>query len=131
MKRICSSLLAACVLACAGCAPSAEHAPRSQDAPAPTPQPPVSKLEGPMPEQLTLEYRTCETDADCGLALNGCCDCANGGHDIAVSRTKLVAFNARFQCGSGCTERGGQCGDGTIACKDKLCTYSKPPLNIR
>jgi hypothetical protein len=126
MKRISSSLLAACVLACAACTPSAKHAPRSQDAPTPTPQPLVSKLEGPMPEQLTLEYRSCEVDTDCVLALNGCCDCANGGHDIAVSRAKLPEFNARFECASGCTERAGNCRDGTIACKSTLCTYSKP-----
>lgn len=80
-----------------------------------------------MPEQLTLEYRACEVDTDCVLALNGCCDCANGGRDIAVSRARLVDFNARFQCGSGCTERAGNCGRGTISCESKVCTYIKPP----
>jgi hypothetical protein len=133
MKHPFVSLLTACVLAFAACAESAgpdlqaTHAKGPHGA-APLAQPPVAKLEGPMPEQLTLEYRACDTDADCVLALNGCCDCANGGHDIAVNRAKLGDFVARFQCASGCTERGGKCGDGTIACKNELCTYgSKPP----
>lgn len=81
----------------------------------------------PMQEHLTLEYRACTNDTDCVLALNGCCDCANGGEDIAVNREQAAAFKARFVCNHGCTEIGGNCGQGTIACEAKLCVYHQPP----
>lgn len=79
-----------------------------------------------MEERFTLEYRACEVDTDCVLALNGCCDCANGGRDIAIARDQAAAFNARFACTGACTERGGDCGRGTIACEGKLCVYHPP-----
>jgi hypothetical protein len=81
---------------------------------------------GPMEDRLTLEYRACATDTDCVLAQNGCCDCANGGEDIAIHRDHVEAFKARFQCGGGCTEIGGDCGRGAISCENKLCTYREP-----
>lgn len=89
-------------------------------------EPPGSTFSAPMDEHLTLEYRACTTDTDCVLALNGCCDCANGGQDIAVHRDHASAFQARFKCTGGCTEIGGNCGQGAIACENKLCTYREP-----
>jgi hypothetical protein len=79
----------------------------------------------PMDEPLTREYRACATDTDCVLAQNGCCDCANGGEDIAIHRDQVAAFKARFDC-HGCTEIGGDCGQGAITCENKLCTYREP-----
>jgi len=76
----------------------------------------------PMAEPLTREYRACTIDTDCVLAQNGCCDCANGGEDIAIYRDQVAAFTARFEC-HGCTEIGGDCGRGAITCENKLCTY--------
>ena len=84
------------------------------------------KLSAPMAEHLTREYRACSTDGDCVVALNGCCDCANGGQDIAVRRDKAAAFRARFQCSGACTEMGGDCGRGTARCEQRLCTYREP-----
>jgi hypothetical protein len=84
------------------------------------------RVSEPLQAHLTLEYRACTTDTDCVLALNGCCDCANGGEDIAVSREHAAAFKARFSCAVGCTEMGGNCGQGTVACEDKVCVYREP-----
>lgn len=77
----------------------------------------------PLQAHLTTEYRACTTDADCVLALNGCCDCANGGEDIAINREQYKAFRARFSCTNPCTEMGGDCGHGSVACEDGLCEY--------
>ena len=84
------------------------------------------KLNGPMPEPQTRKYRACSTDADCIVAQNGCCDCANGGEDIAIHRDQARAFQARFQCSGGCTEMAGDCARGTARCDDHLCTYHEP-----
>jgi len=78
-----------------------------------------------MDEPHTLPYRACAADTDCVLAQNGCCDCANGGEDIAIHRDKLKAFTARFDC-HGCTEVAGDCGQGKVTCENKLCMYREP-----
>jgi hypothetical protein len=79
---------------------------------------------GPLPEPRTHAYRECSVDADCVYTYNGCCDCMNGGTDIAVRRDQLEAFRGQFQCGGqGCTEMGGECGTGTVACEQGLCVY--------
>ncbi len=86
-----------------------------------------AKVSQPLQQHLTLDYRACTTDADCVLALNGCCDCANGGEDIAVSRAQYKAFRARFICVNPCTEMGGDCGHGAVACEDNVCVYRQTP----
>jgi hypothetical protein len=103
------------------CAPSME--PPSADAPVAPPPPSTRKYREPMEEHFTREYRACERDGDCVYANNGCCDCANGGASIAVRRDLYTAFRARFSCTGPCTEMGGSCNDGTVACEDKLCTF--------
>ena len=113
------------------CAPSPEpKAETSADEP-PTAQPPtpITKFSEPMEAHLTLDYRACESDAECVYAENGCCDCANGGENIAVNRQKLADFRARFRCTGGCTEIGGDCGQGKVACENKLCVYHEPAAN--
>ena len=87
------------------------------------------KLTSPMDEQLTRKYRACSVDADCVLALNGCCDCANGGEDIAVSGARAAAFQASFACSRACTEMGGDCGRGTVQCENQICTYRERPTD--
>lgn len=124
MNHLCSPLVAACLLVCTACMETIEPAPRTQSAPVAAESPtPATKLDGPMPDHLTLEYRACEIDTDCVPALNGCCDCANGGRDIAVNRARASDFTARFLCPGACTERAGDCGNGTISCQNKLCTF--------
>lgn len=108
------------------CGPSVETKPVAvqEQVASPTSLPsPAPRTDEPMDEALTVSYRACSTDADCVLALNGCCDCANGGRDIAVSRAKLAEFKAQFRCTGACTERGGTCGKGRIACENKVCMY--------
>lgn len=82
------------------------------------------RLHEPMPEDRAREYRTCERDEQCVYTHNGCCDCMNGGADIAVRRDRLSAFRAQFDCADiGCTEMGGNCGEGRVACERGLCVY--------
>ena len=79
-------------------------------------------------EAQTLPYRTCAVDSDCVYANNGCCDCANGGEDIAVNKTKLADFEALFNCENvACTMIGAvpACGSGTVSCRSGVCEYSQ------
>jgi hypothetical protein len=83
---------------------------------------------GPMPEPQTLAYRGCQADQDCEYVQNGCCDCVNGGADLAINKNQRAAFRAQFDCTSGgCTERGGACGLGTVSCDQGLCTFHHAP----
>jgi hypothetical protein len=130
MSTSCLARLVACTLVCAACGRAVERTdlgPSTPVAPAPPPaQLALAPFDEPMDERLTMEYRSCRIDADCVLAVNGCCDCANGGRDIAVSRAKLDDFKARFRCAAGCTERGGSCGTGTVTCEGAVCMYRDP-----
>jgi hypothetical protein len=81
-------------------------------------------LEEPMSQGDLAAYQACKQNSDCVHANNGCCDCANGGQDVAVNAGRLAAFRAAFACDRvGCTERGGQCGAGTVACQQGACVY--------
>lgn len=80
----------------------------------------------PLPLSELSAYRGCSHDEQCVWVQNGCCDCANGGEDIAVARDKVAAFRARFACaGVGCTEasREPACGTGTVACDAGQCVF--------
>ena len=84
---------------------------------------------GPLPDSETLKYRNCTSDLDCIYAQNGCCDCANGGADIAINLNKLTEFRESLNCGSGvaCSMVGAvpPCGSGTVSCKSGLCEYTR------
>ena len=83
--------------------------------------------QGPMPEAETRTYRACTSDADCVYTHNGCCDCVNGGQDLAVNRAQHDAFRAKFACAAvGCTEMAGDCGQGRVSCEQNVCTYHRP-----
>lgn len=72
------------------------------------------------------KYQYCGTDRDCVVATNGCCDCANGGDDVAVNKERLEAFRARFDClHTACTERAAipPCGSGVVSCVSHRCQY--------
>jgi hypothetical protein len=82
---------------------------------------------GPLSDSETLQYRSCTHDIDCIYVQNGCCDCANGGRDIAVNVEKLTEFTEKFQCTNvACTMIAAvpACGTGTVACKSGLCEYT-------
>jgi hypothetical protein len=74
----------------------------------------------------TLPFRTCARDEECVYALNGCCDCANGGEETAVHRSRLEVFLDHFACDVGtCTDKdpGMACGTGTAACEQNVCEF--------
>ena len=78
-------------------------------------------------EAETIAYRDCTVDSDCVYTTNGCCDCANGGQDIAVNKTKRADFESLFSCGGvACTMIGAvpPCGSGTVSCKSGICEYT-------
>lgn len=71
-------------------------------------------------------YQYCGADADCVLAQNGCCDCANGGEDVAVNKERLAAFRARFDClyvNCANKEVFPACGTGVVSCVNHKCKY--------
>jgi len=82
---------------------------------------------GVLSDSETLSYRNCSVDSNCVYTTNGCCDCANGGEDIAVNKDKLNDFNALFSCSGACTMIGAvpPCGSGTVSCQSGLCVYTK------
>jgi hypothetical protein len=75
------------------------------------------------------KYQYCGSDRDCMVANNGCCDCANGGEDVAINVAQAAEFKARFECLSQmCTERGAEppCGSGVVTCVNHKCRYIAP-----
>jgi hypothetical protein len=85
---------------------------------------PATKHSERMPEPETLTYRACNTADDCVYIQNGCCDCVNGGQDIAVAKAHKDAFEAQFECSSRhCTEAAGKCGRGEVTCEEHVCRF--------
>ena len=71
-------------------------------------------------------YQYCGSDTDCTKANNGCCDCANGGADVSVSKERLGEFNLRFECEKvACTKMAAvpECGSGVVSCVNHQCRY--------
>ena len=87
------------------------------------------KATGPLPEFELLRYTYCGDDRDCVKAVNGCCDCANGGEDVAVNKERLLNFRDRFDCvhvPCGEEERTPSCGSGVVTCVNHRCHYIEP-----
>jgi|GEM_PF-6864716 len=71
-------------------------------------------------------FQYCGYDRDCLLANNGCCDCANGGQDVSVSRYSYEKFKERFDCSHvSCGDKYSypECGSGVVACIRNKCQY--------
>lgn len=71
-------------------------------------------------------YQYCGEDRDCMHAVNGCCDCANGGEDVAVNRQRYEAFRDRFQClhvSCGDKTLQPECATGLVSCLNHKCRY--------
>lgn len=71
-------------------------------------------------------YQYCATDKDCVWVINGCCDCANGGEEIAINKKFEEIFKKRFDClNVSCTERTPipPCGSGVVSCINHKCKY--------
>jgi hypothetical protein len=86
----------------------------------------------PMPLSQSETYRHCQTAADCVAVTNGCCDCANGGSDIAINRQQQEAFRAQFKCSPMCTMVGAvpPCLSGEVSCEANLCSYRAPKYDF-
>ena len=71
-------------------------------------------------------YQYCGDDRDCVVVNNGCCDCGNGGQDVAINRERQKAFEARFDCmhvSCGGKEVFPLCGSGVVSCLNHKCNY--------
>ena len=79
-----------------------------------------------LPESEYHSYQKCGLDTDCVVVQNGCCDCANGGEDIAINKLYLDKFKARFSCEQiMCTMMAAvpPCGSGLVSCVSNSCHY--------
>lgn len=84
------------------------------------------KVKEPLSEFELGRYQYCGEDRDCVAANNGCCDCANGGKDVAINKERTEAFKARFDCMQVmCTEMAAEpmCGSGLVSCVNHRCKY--------
>ena len=90
------------------------------------PSPGTASPSTPMAQADTQGYRACTQDDECVYVTNGCCDCANGGEDLAIRKDRMDAFRATFTCNQGCTEVGAipACGSGSVHCVQGACTYT-------
>lgn len=73
-----------------------------------------------------LRYNLCVNDRDCIVANNGCCDCANGGEDVAINKNAAERFKGLFDCDrTPCTLRAAvpACGSGVVSCIEGRCHY--------
>ena len=83
----------------------------------------------PLSSDKLSEFQSCAVDSDCVVAQNGCCDCANGGQDVAVNKDELDDFQSSFNCAAVlCTALGAipPCGSGTTKCDLGKCTFIPP-----
>jgi len=80
----------------------------------------------PLPASELLKYQSCKADEDCMWITNGCCDCGNGGIEVAIARSQEAAFRAQFQCTHvPCTTMGRTpvCGTGSVHCEAARCVF--------
>ena len=88
----------------------------------------LSKTSEPLSDFEVGRYTRCSSDKDCVIAVNGCCDCANGAKDVAVSKERLEAFKARFDCQKVLCENmdNDLCARGVVSCVKQVCKYFGP-----
>lgn len=89
----------------------------------------------PLSEFELGRYQYCGADKDCMVVNNGCCDCANGGKDVAINKERLQAFKSRFDCIQVvCTQLAAEqlCGSGLLSCINHKCKYfeSKEAIDV-
>lgn len=91
----------------------------------------ADSIDGPVGPDKLKSFQTCTQDSDCVYAQNGCCDCANGGEDIAINKAYLQEFQDSFHCdGVPCTLKGAvpACGSGQVLCSTGRCIYMSPQI---
>ena len=72
------------------------------------------------------KYQYCGSDADCVGEINGCCDCANGGEEVAINKERIAAFRANFEClHVACGDKAPEtpCFSGVVSCVNHRCKY--------
>lgn len=72
------------------------------------------------------KYQYCGQDSDCVIAINGCCDCVNGGIEVAVNKDRVEAFRKRFEClhvKCGMKKADPPCKSGVVSCVSHRCRY--------
>ena len=98
----------------------------------PTPKPtpsPIGSGTGqtkPLSDFELAKYQYCGSDRDCTVAVNGCCDCANGGQEVGVNKERLRDFQKRFDClYAQCSHEPANppCFNGVVSCLDHRCQY--------
>ena len=107
------AVLVAAVLALAGCSGAEQTTPPG----------------APLPASELAKYQACTRDTDCVYAQNGCCDCVNGGADVAINATHVADLRGRFKCeGVPCTRMAAvpECGSGQVSCASGKCRYTPP-----
>jgi hypothetical protein len=76
-----------------------------------------------------VRFQFCGSDNDCMVAINGCCDCANGGETVAVSKDRFDEFKSHFDCAGvpcGMKEAVPACDRGVVTCVRGRCRYVSP-----
>lgn len=80
----------------------------------------------PLSDVELLPYNRCNKDRECIYVQNGCCDCANGGKDAAINKSRLADFKKLFKCHqTACTMMAAvpECGSGVVSCIEHRCRY--------
>ena len=80
----------------------------------------------PLEEFELGRYQYCGQDKDCIIAINGCCDCVNGGREVAINKDRLSAFRERFDClHQACGDKlpDPPCENGVVSCVNHKCNY--------
>ena len=89
----------------------------------------ASRKRGPaeaLGEFALAKYQYCGRDADCTVAKNGCCDCANGGEEVAINKERREAFRKNFEClyvSCGEVVPTEPCRSAVVSCVDHRCRY--------
>jgi hypothetical protein len=105
--------------------------PKPEPAAAPTkkqeqPQKPAAGNTKPLDDYELGKYQYCGRAEDCIVAVNGCCDCANGGIEVAVNKARREDFQKRFDClyvQCGHKPADPRCANGVVSCIDHKCKY--------
>ncbi|HQH28156.1 MAG TPA: hypothetical protein PLP17_12220 [Oligoflexia bacterium] len=80
----------------------------------------------PLDDFELARYQYCGTDKDCVVSINGCCDCANGGIEVAVNKERRDDFRKRFDClYFECSHKPANppCANGVVSCVNHKCRY--------
>lgn len=78
----------------------------------------------PLEEFDLARYQYCGKDSDCVLTVNGCCDCEQGGQQVAVNQQRLEDFRKNFEClyvSCGEGQADNRCANAVVSCVDHRC----------